>query len=180
MIWCKKYIRLLTVVKMKLLSDITAAVVAAACFTKECDSKSIISSYYSQKFHMLKALFNNVVILLNCYVLTLCCFIMKKVNARTIMNFTTTLTSLTVNFIVIRLIRKDKKLKLHHRRHHLFDMNTNLVKLILLIWILPFTSTHEINHSPNIIKTKYGLLRGVILKHEPFIEGYLGIPYGEF
>lgn len=142
---------------MKLLSDITAA-----CFTKEYDSKSIISPYYSQKFHMLKALFNNVVILLNCYVLTLCCFIMK-VNARTIMNFITTLTSLTVNFIV-RLTRK--------------ELNQSL--LILLIWILPFISTHEINHSPNIIKTKYGLLRGVILKHEPLIEGYLGVPYGKF
>lgn len=172
MIWCKKYIRLLTVVKMKLLLDITAA-----SFTtegEESDSKSIIS-YCSQKFlHMLRALFNNVVILLNCYVSTLC-FKFHRVNRTIIMNFTSSLNSLHS--------AESKKFRLRLLNNYSLQ---RCLLITIMIWIFPFvsssssSSTHEINHSPNIIKTKYGLLRGVILKHEPLIEGYLGIPYGKF
>lgn len=57
-----------------------------------------------------------------------------------------------------------------------------LLMAIMMMWSLPSVSSHEpqLNHSPNVIKTKYGLLRGVVLKNEPLVEGYLGIPYGEF
>lgn len=100
---------------------------------------------------------------------------------------------------------KFKKFLIHYRRNNNNDTsrlkmrtcfgvqhNNRLHKVLVMafiVWSLPFvspsspsSSSHEpqLTHSPNVIKTKYGLLRGVILKNEPLVEGYLGIPYGEF
>lgn len=35
----------------------------------------------------------------------------------------------------------------------------------------------SIKYSPNVVKTKYGPLRGIVLRSHPLVEAYLGVPY---
>jgi hypothetical protein len=55
--------------------------------------------------------------------------------------------------------------------------------LFFIIFCIPLltssaSSVHNLKYSTNIVKTKYGPLRGIILRQNPTIEGYLGVPYG--
>lgn len=60
-------------------------------------------------------------------------------------------------------------------------LNAILFLIILCIPLLTAASSvHNLKYSTNVVKTKYGLLRGIILRSTPTIEGYFGIPYGEF
>lgn len=38
-------------------------------------------------------------------------------------------------------------------------------------------SAHNMKYSSNVVKTKYGELRGIIVRNNPTVEAYLGIPY---
>lgn len=61
-------------------------------------------------------------------------------------------------------------------------LNAILFLVILCIPLLTSTaasSIHNLKYSTNVVKTKYGPLRGIILRQNPTIEGYLGVPYGE-
>lgn len=37
--------------------------------------------------------------------------------------------------------------------------------------------THNMKYSSNLVKTKYGELRGIIVRNNPTVEAYLGVPY---
>lgn len=39
------------------------------------------------------------------------------------------------------------------------------------------TSTHNMKYSTNVVKTKYGQLRGIVVRSNPTVEAYLGVPY---
>lgn len=38
-------------------------------------------------------------------------------------------------------------------------------------------TTHNMKYSSNVVKTKYGELRGIIVRNNPTVEAYLGVPY---
>lgn len=38
-------------------------------------------------------------------------------------------------------------------------------------------TTHNMKYSSNVVKTKYGELRGIIVRKNPTVEAYLGVPY---
>lgn len=73
--------------------------------------------------------------------------------------------------------------------HRTFRSNDSSVKshlnaiLFLIILCIPLltaaSSVHNLKYSTNVVKTKYGPLRGIILRSTPTVEGYLGVPYGE-
>ena len=59
-------------------------------------------------------------------------------------------------------------------------LNAILFLIILCIPLLTAASTvHNLKYSTNVVKTKYGPLRGIILRSTPTVEGYFGVPYGE-
>jgi hypothetical protein len=59
-------------------------------------------------------------------------------------------------------------------------LNAILFLIILCIPLLTAASNvHNLKYSTNVVKTKYGPLRGIILRSTPTVEGYLGVPYGE-
>ena len=59
-------------------------------------------------------------------------------------------------------------------------LNAILFLIILCIPLLTAASSvHNLKYSTNVVKTKYGALRGIILRSTPTVEGYLGVPYGE-
>lgn len=60
-------------------------------------------------------------------------------------------------------------------------LNAILFLIILCIPLLTAASSvHNLKYSTNVVKTKYGLLRGIVLRSNPTVEGYLGVPYGKF
>lgn len=76
-----------------------------------------------------------------------------------------------------------------HRRNNSNDsvkshLNAILFLIILCIPLLTTTATasnvHNLKYSTNVVKTKYGPLRGIILRQNPTVEGYLGVPYGMY
>ena len=58
-----------------------------------------------------------------------------------------------------------------------FRFNAIIILIILCIPIITASSVHNLRYSTNIVKTKYGPLRGILLRSSPTIEGYLGVPY---
>lgn len=58
---------------------------------------------------------------------------------------------------------------------------TNYYNFLIVFFIVcvPIVSStvHNIKYSTNIIKTKYGPLRGIIVRSNPPVEAFLGIPY---
>lgn len=38
-------------------------------------------------------------------------------------------------------------------------------------------SAHTMKYSSNVVKTKYGELRGIVVRNNPTVEAYLGVPY---
>lgn len=59
-------------------------------------------------------------------------------------------------------------------------LNAILFLIILCIPLLTAASSaHDFKYSTNVVKTKYGPLRGIVLRQNPTIEGYLGVPYGK-
>lgn len=59
-------------------------------------------------------------------------------------------------------------------------LNAILFLIILCIPLLTAASSvHNLKYSTNVVKTKYGPLRGIILRSTPTVEGYFGVPYGE-
>ncbi|XP_038109735.1 neuroligin-1 isoform X2 [Culex quinquefasciatus] len=60
--------------------------------------------------------------------------------------------------------------------------NWQVIQLRLLIFLLLWTpinsaSYQNIKYSTNLIKTKYGPLRGILLYSNPIVEAFLGVPY---
>lgn len=61
-------------------------------------------------------------------------------------------------------------------------LNAILVLIILCIPLLTTTaasSVHNLKYSTNVVKTKYGPLRGIVMRQNPTVEAYLGVPYGK-
>lgn len=59
-------------------------------------------------------------------------------------------------------------------------LNAILFLIILCIPLLTAASSvHNLKYSANVVKTKYGPIRGIILRSNPTVEGYFGVPYGE-
>lgn len=72
-----------------------------------------------------------------------------------------------------------KQHDLHHRKlvvlkHHL---NAIFFIIVMCMPILSSATVHNIKYSTNVVKTKYGPLRGILLRSNPAIEAYLGVPY---
>lgn len=62
-----------------------------------------------------------------------------------------------------------------HLKRHLYLL------LMALMVCGPFISAaaavHNMKYSPNVVKTKYGQLRGIVVRSNPTVEAYLGVPY---
>lgn len=59
-------------------------------------------------------------------------------------------------------------------------LNAILFLIILCIPLLTAASSvHNLKYSTNVVKTKYGPLRGIVLRTTPTVEGYFGVPYGK-
>lgn len=239
MLWCKKYVRLLTVVKMKLrqfrddiphdygsdlllfnhlnefrtiLGNVTTVLLLYCYFIVE-KLRFYLEFYNVNKTIILLSELNH------CYLYNYRernKFLLKRLKGNFILPFTALDNGDQPNSwndensikkrYLLNVQMKFKKYLIHCRNNNnnntrlkvkgCFDVHEKCIKslrkifkcsttllMIIMMWNLPFvSSSHEqqLNHSPNVIKTKYGLLRGVILKNEPLVEGYLGIPYGEF
>lgn len=55
-----------------------------------------------------------------------------------------------------------------------------LLLIAFLTCCAPFasaTSMHNMKYSTNVVKTKYGQLRGIVVRSNPTVEAYLGVPY---
>lgn len=39
------------------------------------------------------------------------------------------------------------------------------------------TAAHTMKYSSNVVRTKYGELRGIVVRNNPTVEAYLGVPY---
>lgn len=54
-----------------------------------------------------------------------------------------------------------------------------LLIFVILITCTPIISAslHNIKYSTNTVKTKYGLLRGIMVRANPSVEAFLGVPY---
>lgn len=39
------------------------------------------------------------------------------------------------------------------------------------------TTAHTMKYSSNVVRTKYGELRGIVVRNNPTVEAYLGVPY---
>lgn len=54
-----------------------------------------------------------------------------------------------------------------------------LLIFVILITCTPIISAslHNIKYSTNTVKTKYGLLRGIMVRSNPSVEAFLGVPY---
>lgn len=39
------------------------------------------------------------------------------------------------------------------------------------------TAAHTMKYSTNVVRTKYGELRGIVVRNNPTVEAYLGVPY---
>lgn len=54
-----------------------------------------------------------------------------------------------------------------------------LLMFFILITCTPIISAslHNIKYSTNTVKTKYGLLRGIMVRTNPSVEAFLGVPY---
>lgn len=55
-----------------------------------------------------------------------------------------------------------------------------LLLIAFLTCCVPFasaTSMHNMKYSTNVVKTKYGQLRGIVVRSNPTVEAYLGVPY---
>ncbi|XP_065078126.1 uncharacterized protein LOC135701305 isoform X2 [Ochlerotatus camptorhynchus] len=59
------------------------------------------------------------------------------------------------------------------------NMTLNLQMLLILSLCIPIVSSSYQNnkYSTNIIKTKYGPLRGIVMHSNPIVEAFLGVPY---
>lgn len=53
------------------------------------------------------------------------------------------------------------------------------ILLFVLMTCAPIISAslHNLKYSTNIVKTKYGPLRGIVFRSNPTVEAYLGVPY---
>jgi hypothetical protein len=61
-------------------------------------------------------------------------------------------------------------------------LNAILFLIILCIPLLTTaaaSSVHNLKYSTNVVKTKYGPIRGIVMRQNPTVEGYLGVPYGK-
>lgn len=55
-------------------------------------------------------------------------------------------------------------------------MKIYIILLITLLYITRVTA-HPMKYSSNVVKTKYGELRGIVVRNNPTVEAYLGVPY---
>lgn len=93
--------------------------------------------------------------------------------------------SIPANLNDLRLFEQKYDQQMKHAYHYQYRFKCSLkpyfiIFILFISMLLPKTmcSTHNnINYSMNIIKTKYGPLRGIILRSNPTVEGYLGVPY---
>lgn len=60
-------------------------------------------------------------------------------------------------------------------KHTLLLLTTILI--CLPIWSCHASAVHNLKYSSNTVKTKYGELRGLIVRNNPTVEAYLGVPY---
>lgn len=61
-------------------------------------------------------------------------------------------------------------------KHALLMLTTIL--MCLPIWLCQASSVqHNLKYSANTVKTKYGELRGLVVRNNPTVEAYLGVPY---
>jgi hypothetical protein len=82
----------------------------------------------------------------------------------------------------------DKFSNCYQHLHRTFRSNDSVKShlnaiLFLIILCIPLltaaSSVHNLKYSANVVKTKYGPLRGIVLRSSPTVEGYFGVPYGE-
>lgn len=55
-----------------------------------------------------------------------------------------------------------------------------MILMCLPVWSCQASTTgtiHHLKHSANTVKTKYGELRGLVVRNNPTVEAYLGVPY---
>lgn len=67
-----------------------------------------------------------------------------------------------------------------HKGSSNFLMKIHIFLLITLLTCastITSTSAHTMKYSSNTVKTKYGELRGIVVRNNPTVEGYLGVPY---
>lgn len=77
-----------------------------------------------------------------------------------------------LNMSSIRIKRKTSIILLKNRLSFL------AITFLICSSICAITATtHNMKYSSNVVKTKYGELRGIIVRNNPTVEAYLGVPY---
>jgi hypothetical protein len=80
------------------------------------------------------------------------------------------------NYTTERQRTNHHKLSNSHQKSNDY-FNAIMFLIILCFPIISASSLHNIKYSTNIVKTKYGSLRGILVRTNPTIEAYLGVPY---
>lgn len=96
----------------------------------------------------------------------------------------TTTTTTTINKEEISLAlngteRRPNAACNRHSSNNIYLKKHLYLLLIAFLTCVPFASAtmHNMKYSTNLVKTKYGQLRGIVVRSNPTVEAYLGVPY---
>lgn len=83
--------------------------------------------------------------------------------------------STEATFIGLCCRQSNKKSSILLMKIHIFLLITTLLTCASLC--ITRATAHTMKYSSNVVKTKYGELRGIVVRNNPTVEAYLGVPY---
>lgn len=88
--------------------------------------------------------------------------------------------------IIIKILTEQSIFAQTYPRESNKKVSATLMRIHIFLFITLLTcvsmcmtraSAHTMKYSSNVVKTKYGELRGIIVRSNPTVEAYLGVPY---
>lgn len=84
-------------------------------------------------------------------------------------------------FTEVKFVRTCSRESNNNKKSSIKLMKIHIFLLITLLtcvsMCLTRASAHTMKYSSNVVKTKYGELRGIVVRNNPTVEAYLGVPY---
>lgn len=81
-----------------------------------------------------------------------------------------------LHLVAMKRRRKSAPTTIIHTRNYSAILLLPIILTCIRILVTEATA-HNMKYSANIVKTKYGELRGIIVRNNPTVEAYLGVPY---
>lgn len=85
-------------------------------------------------------------------------------------------------FVRQRCCRLRRRESNNNKKSSIILMKIHLVLLIITLLTgaslcITRATAHTMKYSSNVVRTKYGELRGIVVRNNPTVEAYLGVPY---